>query len=350
MENRRKTRVVSVKDLKIGGDAPVSIQTMGKMPLTLPNLDAIVREIQLLEKMGCHLIRFAVPDESVLEPLSALCRLVEMPVVADIHFDYKLALGALGAGVDKIRINPGNIGAHWKVEEVLNACAGRGVPIRIGVNGGSLSSKYKKLSRIEGMLASAEEEIEILERCRFDQAVFSLKSSDAVETVEANQRFSKQWDYPLHLGVTEAGPMLPALVKSSIALSRLLDSGIGDTIRVSISDDSVSEVKAAREILKVCGRNRGGVTIVSCPKCGRAVFDNENLLIRELEDYLYQIDKEITVAVMGCPVNGPGEAKEADLGVTGSGDNIVIFKRGKLLTKVSRENVVQVLKEEIEKL
>ena len=347
---RRKTREINVGGLLIGGNSPISIQTMSKTALTAGNYNAIISEMKTLKIMGCDIIRFAIPDESVIPILAEICKEKIVPIVADIHFDYKLALKSLDAGVDKVRINPGNIGAQWKVEEVLTSCKDKNIPIRIGVNGGSLSNKFKELNRVDAMLASATQEIEILEKNGFKNAVFSLKSSDPIETVKVNRLFSKNWDYPLHLGVTEAGPMIPSLVKSSIALSRLLDSGIGDTIRVSISDSPLNEIKAGREILKTTGHLKGGVTIVSCPKCGRAEFDNDNKIICELEEYLYQTKKDITVAVMGCPVNGPGEAKEADIGITGSGNNVIIFKKGKLYKKVKSENIISIIKEEIDKV
>lgn len=345
-----KTRQVTVGDVQIGAGAPISIQTMGKVPMTWENVDFLTEQMHDLKKIGCHIIRFAIPDETVMEPLAKICQEKIMPIVADIHFDYKLALAALEAGVDKIRINPGNIGAAWKVEEVLAACLDKNIPIRVGINGGSLNRKYRHLDRVAAMLASAEEEIEILEKTGFKNALFSLKSSNVAETVEANTLFSSRWDYPLHLGVTEAGPLLPSLVKSSVALSRLLDKGIGDTIRISISDDLSTEVKAAREILKACGKSKKGATLISCPKCGRAVFDCDNKLAQTLEEYLYSVDKDITVAIMGCPVNGPGEAKEADLGVTGAGNEVIIFKKGELLKKIPRDKVIDILKEEIDKL
>ena len=346
----RKSNIVKVGSLCLGGDNPPLIQTMGKLPLTQKNLGQIISELKELKIMGCNIIRFAIPDEASISAFQAVAKENIMPLVADIHFDHKLALLAIKAGANKIRINPGNIGADWKVKEVVNACKDRGIPIRIGVNGGSLPLKFKGLNRIDAMVKSGCEEIELLESLDFHDIVLSLKASNMEETIAANREIAKLNSYPIHIGITEAGPLISSLVKSSIAFYNLLSEGVGDTIRVSISDKSEYEVIAAREILKACGLSKKGVTIVSCPKCGRALFDQENGFINELQNYLYAIDKDITVAVMGCIVNGPGEAKDADIGITGNGKEVMLFKKGKLIKRVSPINAINELKQEIELL
>lgn len=347
---RRKTHSISVGSIEIGSLAPISIQTMMKIPLLPQNQDRILSELKKYRKLGCHIVRFAVPNVEAIEPLKFFCQAHILPIVADIHFDYKLALASIEAGVQKIRINPGNIGAAWKVVEVLKAAKDAHIPIRVGINGGSLPSTLRHLPRVEAMVEAAFSEAEIFEKEGFREVLFSLKSSNTEETIEANRIFAKKTSYPLHLGVTEAGPLLPALVKSSVALSTLLKEGIGDTVRISVSDDPTIEIKAAREILKACGYQIKGVNIVSCPKCGRAVFDEDNGLIQEIEDFLYTVDKDISVAIMGCPVNGPGEAKEADLGVTGTGSSVLLFRKGKVLKTVEKNQLLKILKEEIDKI
>lgn len=347
---RRKSNLLSVGHVQIGAQSPISIQTMMKIPLSVENQATILSKMERYRQLGCDIIRFAVPNREVLESLKVVCQADILPVVADIHFDYRLALAALEAGVQKIRINPGNIGAQWKVVEVLKVAQEKGVPIRVGINSGSLPVRLRSLPRVEAMVEAAFMEAEIFERFGFKEVLFSLKSSNTDETIEANRIFAKKCNYPLHLGVTEAGPLLSALVKSSVALSTLLNEGIGDTVRVSISDDPSIEIKAAREILKACGIRTKGVNIVSCPKCGRAVFDQDNGFVQEIEDFLYTIDKDFSVAIMGCPVNGPGEAKEADLGITGTGSSVLLFRKGKILKTVDKEQLLTTLKEEIDKI
>ena len=347
---RRKSNQVSIGSLSMGGDNPVLIQTMGKLPLKHQHIDSIINEMKMLKMLGNQIIRFAVPDETAIEPLKEIIKHHIMPVVADIHFDYKLALAAVKVGVDKIRINPGNIGASWKVKEVVECCKENEIPIRIGVNGGSLAPKYRGMNRVDAMLQSACEEIELLEQLNYSNIVVSLKCSDLQDCIDVNKKFATLNCYPLHIGITEAGPLVSSLVKSSIALSLLLKEGIGDTIRISISDRSEYEVIAAREILKACGLSKKGVTIVSCPKCGRALFDTENSFINQLQDYLYSIDKDITVAVMGCIVNGPGEAKDADIGITGNAKEVMLFKKGELIRRVKPCDAIDELKKEIDLL
>ncbi len=343
------TRAVKVENIFIGGGFPVSVQTMWKEPL-LKIDEEIVNNIEKLKKAGCDIIRFAVPDIGTAEVLADLNRKAPLPLVADIHFDYKIALKCIENKISKIRINPGNIGAAWKVEEVVRAASSSGIPIRVGVNSGSLPAALKEQpDRVKAVLAAAEMEMEVLEKLNFKDVVFSLKASDIKTTVEANTLFSERYDYPLHLGVTEAGPLIPGIVKSTIAISSLLSRGIGDTIRVSLSDAPYKEVIAGKEILAGCGKRDSGIKIVSCPRCGRAGFDVHGF-VAEVEDYLYSLEKDITVAVMGCVVNGPGEAKHADLGISGSGKDVLLFRKGKILRKISAENAAEEFIKEIERL
>ncbi len=330
---RRKTREVRAGGTFIGAEHPLTVQTMWKKSLHgFSEFD--LKEISALRLYGCDFLRFSVPDLTSAEILSNVRAKADMPIVADIHFDYRIALKCIEYGIDKIRINPGNIGADWKVKEVLKAAAGRGIPIRIGINSGSLPRQLSALTdKSEAMIKAAEEEIDILEKNNFSNAVFSLKSSDVQATIRANRLFSKQYDYPLHLGITEAGPLTAGLVKTSIALSELLGDGIGDTIRVSLTDSPANEVIAGREILKACGLYDRGVNIISCPRCGRSTFDTHSF-INSVYDELYRIKEPLKVAVMGCVVNGPGEAADADIGITGAGNKVVIFKHGKLFAKV----------------
>lgn len=342
-------RSVKVGHVVIGGDAPVSVQTMGKLPLRAENTERLLAEMRAVWDLGCRMIRFAVPDEASIEPLRQICAAGIMPVVADIHFDYRLALAALGAGVSKVRINPGNIGTEDKIAAVLHACTDADIPIRVGINGGSLPVKYRGLDKVEAALAAAEEEIEILEKYGFRNALFSLKLSDPEGTVEANRRFRERWDYPLHIGVTEAGPLISSVIRSTLALSRLLNEGIGETLRVSISGSCRDEVMTGVEILRACGKGAPMPKLVSCPKCGRARFDADNRFASQVQELLYRYSKPITVAVMGCEVNGPLEAADADIGLTGAGNAILFYKKGRLYKKVSQSEALALLTEEIEK-
>ena len=343
------TLAVKIGGIFVGGGFPISVQTMWKKPL-LEVTDDLLENIQKVQKAGCDIIRFAVPDMETAEILGILTRKVNIPLVADIHFDYKLALKCIENNISKVRINPGNIGAIWKIEEVIKAAASKGIPIRIGVNSGSLPSALKnEPDRAKAMVLAAEQELEVLNKLNFKNAIFSLKASDIETTVNANIEFSKKYDYPLHLGVTEAGPLIPGIVKSSIALSSLLNNGVGDTIRVSLADTPYKEVIAGKEILTGCGKRDSGVKIVACPRCGRAGFDVHGF-VSEIQEYLYSLQSNITVAVMGCAVNGPGEAKHADLGITGTGNDIIIFKKGIILRKVSAKDAVNEFKKEINRL
>lgn len=336
-------------DISLGGDAPVRVQTMWKEPLST-DIGEIAERIDKLSRIGCSLIRFAVPDEEAAEILSRIAASSPIPVVADIHFDYRLALTCIKGGVQKIRINPGNIGSGWKVEEVLRAAADNSVPIRVGVNSGSLPKKVQgEKDTAAAMLKAAEMEMEIFDKLSFYDVVYSLKSSDIDTTVSANRLFAHKYLYPLHLGVTEAGPLIPGVVKSSVALSSLLREGIGDTIRVSLSDTPENEVVTGLEIMAASGLHIDRPNLISCPRCGRATFDT-HAFVEDLAPYLYGMKTNATIAVMGCVVNGPGEAKEADLGITGAGKEIIIFRGGKILRRVSRENALAEFRKELERL
>ncbi len=344
-----ESNTVKIGDKIIGGGFPIAIQTMWKTPLT-GEISNVLSEIEELRGIGADIIRFAVPDIEAAEILSEISKKSTIPLVADIHFDYKIALKCIEGGVHKIRINPGNIGAAWKVEEVVMASASHGIPIRVGVNGGSLPASLRNYENLsEAMVKAAEMELNIFEKLNFKDVVFSLKSSDIESTVMANRIFSAKYSYPLHLGVTEAGPLIPGIVKSSIALNSMLRENIGDTIRVSLSDSMKNEVFAAREILKAAGKESIGVNIVSCPRCGRSSFDTHAFLTA-VDSNLQKLKKNVSIAVMGCIVNGPGEARHADLGITGSGDNIVIFRKGKIVRKGHPSEAVEFFLKELEKI
>ena len=345
---RHRTTVVIAGRLAIGGDAPVTVQTMWKRPLGTADRET-VDAVRLLSALGCDLLRFAVPRIDTADRLGELALTVDLPLVADIHFDHRIALRCMDYPVAKVRINPGNIGAAWKVEEVVRKAKDRGIALRVGINAGSLPKRLAAEKDLAvAMFRAAEEELGTLERLGFDQVVFSLKSSDIDDTIRANRLFSERHHNPLHLGLTEAGPLVAGLVRSTSALEALLEDGIGDTIRVSLSDSPESEVAAGREILRVCGLQSPGVRIVSCPTCGRAVFDVKGF-VREVQPFLEAQRKTMTVAIMGCPVNGPGEARHADLGITGSSKYAVIFKEGRVLKRVPADRAVEAFKEEVEK-
>jgi (E)-4-hydroxy-3-methylbut-2-enyl-diphosphate synthase len=344
---RRSTDRVEVGSIGIGGESPISVQTMWKSPLEAATRE-LARRIESLAGLGCDLLRFAVPDMESAEVLGQIAGVVGMPLVADIHFDYKLALRCLESPVAKIRINPGNIGAPWKVEEVVRKAKDRQAALRVGINSGSLPRKLRGQSdTARAMLYAAEEELAVLERLDFRNVVFSLKSSDIDATVRANRLFSEKYRYPLHLGLTEAGPLVQGIVRSTTAVSEMIKDGIGDTIRISLSDVPENEVLAGREILKSCGVEREGIQIVSCPTCGRTLFDVRDFL-EKAYPFLIRQKKNLIVAIMGCPVNGPGEAKHADIGITGSSKYAVIFKKGKIVRRVAAKQALEAFREEIE--
>lgn len=347
--NRRKTRQINVGGVKIGGGAPIVVQSMTNTDTR--NIEATVSQINKLANAGCEIVRVAVLNRDAAGVLNKIKERISIPLIADIHFDYRLALKAIEKGVDGLRINPGNIGDKWKVEEVVRAVKERVIPIRIGVNSGSLKKEILKEygHTPEALVKSAEEEIRILEDMDFREIKVSLKSSDVLTTVLAYRLFSKRFDYPLHIGISEAGPIIPGTVKSAIGLGILLYGGIGDTIRVSLTDDPVEEVRVAYEILKALGLREHGVNIISCPTCGRCEIDIIGLT-KEVERRLQGKTKPIDVAVMGCIVNGPGEAKAADIGIAGGKGLGILFRKGEVVKKVREKDLADILVKEVEDL
>ncbi len=343
----------SVKKVRVGnltlGDGQIYIQSMLNIPAE--NVEESVKQAVALERAGCQIIRAAVPKVENAVLISALKESVGIPVVADIHFDYKIALACVEHGVDKIRINPGNIGSADRVKAVADACRQRNIPIRIGVNSGSVEknilAKYGRPTA-EALVESALGHVRLLNECGFDDIVISIKSSDVKTMIAAYRLLAKQVDYPLHLGVTEAGTEKIGILKSAVGIGSLLCDGIGDTIRVSLTADPIKEIYAAKDILKACGMG-SGVEIVSCPTCGRTKIDLIKLA-SQVEDMLRDIDKSIKVAVMGCVVNGPGEAREADIGIAGGIGEGLIFKKGEILRKVPENQILTELKKEIDNL
>lgn len=348
------------KIVPVGGDSPVTIQTMWKEPINglkenSQELENILKRINIMQGLGCDIIRFAVPDMDSARALCLIAEKTSMPLVADIHFDYRLALECLKGNVAAIRINPGNIGSREKVEAVVNACKENNVAIRIGVNTGSLPKDLEtlveenKISRAKALSQTALREAEVFEQLKFNNVVVSMKASSVEETIEANREFSAVSDIPLHVGVTEAGPLITGIVKSTLAMSTLLKDGIGSTIRVSLSSSPENEIITGREILHECGKREGGVTLVSCPRCGRMGFD-VHAFVDRWQNELLSMKKNITVAVMGCIVNGPGEGKHADLGIAGSGSKVVIFKKGKIVQTISPQDADNAFRKELESL
>lgn len=337
------TKQILVGGVHVGGNAPIPIQSMCNT--RTDDVAATVAQIKRLEAAGCEIIRVAVPDMAAARAVGAIREQISIPLVVDIHFDYRLALEAVAAGADKVRINPGNIGAPERVKAVAQACRVRGVPIRIGVNGGSLEkpllAKYGGVTP-EALVESAFGHIELLHRYDFDDICVSLKSSDVRTTMAAYRLMSEKSDYPLHLGVTETGTLRMGTIKSAIGIGGLLSFGIGDTIRVSLSADPVEEVSAARDILKALGIRRDGPNLISCPTCGRTRIDLIRLA-QEVEQRLEHVQKPLTVAVMGCVVNGPGEAASADVGIAG-GDGVgLLFRKGEIVKKVPQDQLVDEL-------
>ena len=337
------TKQILVGGVPVGGNAPIPIQSMCNT--RSDDVAATVAQIKRLEAAGCEIIRVAVPDMAAARAVGAIREQISIPLVVDIHFDYRLALEAVAAGADKVRINPGNIGAPERVKAVAQACRVRGVPIRIGVNGGSLEkpllAKYGGITP-EALVESAFGHIELLHRYDFDDICVSLKSSDVRTTIAAYRLMSEKSDYPLHLGVTETGTLRMGTIKSAIGIGGLLGFGIGDTIRVSLSADPVEEVSAARDILKALGIRRDGPNLISCPTCGRTRIDLIRLA-QEVEQRLEHVQKPLTVAVMGCVVNGPGEAASADVGIAG-GDGVgLLFRKGEIVKKVPQDQLVDEL-------
>jgi len=347
---RKPCKQVKVGNILVGGNAPVSIQSMTNVRTS--DLEGVIKQINELYKAGCEIIRCAVLDMKDAEALKQITKLSPMPVVADIHFDYRLALKCIENGVAALRINPGNIGSRDRVEKVAKACKEKNIPIRIGVNSGSVEKnilqKYGKPTP-ECLVESALEHVKILEELDFYDIVISIKSSDVITMIEAYKLMTKKCKYPLHLGVTESGTTFRGTIKSSVGIGALLAQGIGDTIRVSLTSDPVEEVKVATEILKSLGLKKKGVEFVSCPTCGRTKIDLIKIA-KQVEKRLENCDKKIKVAVMGCVVNGPGEAKEADIGIAGGNGEGIIFRKGIIVKKVKEEDLVDALMEEVDKI
>lgn len=347
---REETRSVQVGNLTIGGNNHVVIQSMCNTKTK--NVEATIKQINALEQAGCELVRVAVFDKEDAYAIKEIKKGIHIPLVADIHFDYKLALIAIESGIDKVRINPGNIGSIEKVKAVVDACKKKHIPIRIGVNGGSLEKdileKYGEPTP-EGMIESAMKHVKILEDLDFHDIVISLKSSNTMLTIKAYELASKTFPYPLHVGVTEAGTALGGTIKSSLGIGTLLYEGIGNTIRVSLSDDPVEEIKVAKILLKELGLLKDVPTLVSCPTCGRIQYDLIPIA-KEMEDFLKDIHLDITVAIMGCAVNGPGEARHANIGIAGGVGEGLLIKHGEIVKRVKQEDMVQTLKDEILKM
>ncbi len=352
MIERRKTRQIQVGAVKIGGDAPITVQSMTKTDTR--NVETTLDQIWALEAVGCELVRVAVPDEEAAAVLGTIRSQIRIPLIADIHFHYKLALKALQQGVDGLRLNPGNIGARWKVEEVVRAARERKIPIRIGVNAGSLEkellAKYGKPNP-EAMVESALKHVRILEELDYPEIKISLKASHPQMMIAAYRLLADKVDYPFHLGVTEAGTAFPGTVKSAVGIGTLLAEGIGDTIRVSLTEDCVEEVKVGFEILKVLELRQRGLNLIACPSCGRVEIDLMGLT-KEVERRLAElgIKKSMNVAVMGCVVNGPGEARGADIGIAGGNGVGILIKKGQIIRKVKEAELADALIEELKKM
>ncbi len=347
---KKTTRQVHIGRVAIGGDASCSVQSMCSTDTR--DIAATSAQITELAAVGCEIVRCAVPDSDAAHALAQIKRKSPIPVVADIHFDYKLALQVLEGGIDGLRLNPGNIGERWKVAEIVASAAERRVPIRIGVNAGSLEKELLQRyghPTAEAMVESAMRHIHILEDLSYQEIKISLKASDVMKTVAAYRLFSEQSDYPLHIGITEAGTLFSGTIKSSVGLGILLADGIGDTMRVSLTGEPKDEVRVGYDILKAVGLRQRGVNFVSCPTCGRCQI-NLIKVAEDVEKRLQGVDKQITVAVMGCAVNGPGEAREADVGIAGGNGEGLVFRHGEIIRKVPEDKLADALLEEIDKL
>ena len=347
---RERTKVITIGDCKIGGGNPVAIQSMTNTKTE--DVKATVEQILKLEEAGCEIIRCAVPTMEAAEALAKIKKQIHIPLVADIHFDYRLAIAAMENGADKIRINPGNIGSIDRVRAVVDVATERKIPIRVGVNSGSLEKdiieKYGRVTA-EGLVESALDKVRMIEEMDYDNLVISIKSSDVLMCIKAHEQIADRTNYPLHVGITESGSLIAGNIKSAVGLGTILYQGIGDTIRVSLTGDPVEEIRSARLILKTLGLRKGGVTVVSCPTCGRTQIDLIGLA-GQVEKLVEDIDLDIKVAVMGCVVNGPGEAKEADIGIAGGKGEGLLIKKGEVIRKVPEEELLSALKEELEKL
>lgn len=345
MTIRENTRQIDVGGVKIGGQNKVVIQSMTNTKTK--NVEATVAQIKRLEDAGCEIIRVAILELEDAKAIKEIKKQIHIPIVSDIHFNPDFAIAAINNGTDKIRLNPGNIENEDKIKEIVNLCKERHIPIRIGINGGSLNKKYEHSE--EAMIASAKDHLRILEAMDFHDICLSFKSSDPIECIKAYNLASKEFNYPLHLGVTEAGGLLNSAIKSSVALGNLLLDGIGDTIRISISDDPIEEVKVAKKLLRTCNLKKDVANLISCPTCGRIQYDMLPI-VKQMEEYLETVHKDINVAIMGCPVNGPLEAKRADIGVAGGKDCALLIKKGEIIKSIPQDEVFETLKAEIEKL
>lgn len=350
MIQRRKTRQIRIGSVLVGGDAPVSVQSMTKTDTR--DVRKTVNQIRRLEAAGCEIIRVAVPDEEAARAIAQIKKRIKIPLIADIHFNYRLALRSMESGADALRINPGNIGGRDRLKTIVNEAKNRSIPIRIGVNAGSLEKDLLKRfggPTSEAMVLSGLRTIEYMEDLGFHLIKVSLKASDVLRTVEAYRSFSQKSDYPLHLGITEAGRGSGATVKSAIGIGLLLSEGIGDTIRVSLTGDSNEEVRVGYDILRALKIRERGVEIISCPTCGRCEIDLSRL-VEKVEKGIQKITAPMTIAIMGCVVNGPGEAKEADIGIAGGKGVGVLFKKGKIVRKLREVDLATVLLKEVHKM
>lgn len=350
MIQRKKTRQIAIGNVKIGGGAPISVQSMTNTKTT--DTKATVAQIKALEAAGCDIVRLAVPDMAAAENIANIKRQVDVPLVADIHFDYRLALKAIEQGIDALRINPGNIGDEARVKAVVEAAKMKRIPIRIGVNAGSLDKKllvkYGKVTA-EALVESAMEHVHILEKLDFHDIKISLKAHDVPLTLDAYRLMSETVDYPLHLGITEAGTVNTGIIKSAVGIGALLAEGIGDTFRISLTGDPVNEVKVANEILKALGLKEYGPTLISCPTCGRCNIDLPSIAA-QVEKRLENVKKPVKVAVMGCVVNGPGEARDADIGIAGGKGEGLVFRKGEIIGKVPEDELIDALFAELDKI
>ncbi|MCR8744875.1 flavodoxin-dependent (E)-4-hydroxy-3-methylbut-2-enyl-diphosphate synthase [Romboutsia lituseburensis] len=349
MYKRRPCREVKVGSLKIGGDNPISIQSMTNTDTR--DAKATIAQIKRLEEVGCDVVRVAVPDMEAAKNIGKIKSNVNIPVIADIHFDHRLAIEAINQGIDGVRINPGNIGSIEKVKEVVNLCKEKNLKIRIGVNGGSLEKELLEKyghATAEALVESALGHVKILEDLDFYNIVISLKSSDIYKTLEAYELISQKVDYPLHIGITESGSVKKGTIKSSIGVGALLLKGIGDTVRISLTGDPCEEIVVGKEILRSLGLLNDKIKVVSCPTCGRCNIDLISV-VNEVEEKINHLEKDITVAIMGCAVNGPGEAREADIGIAGGKGEGLLFKKGEIVRKINGNDLVKELLDEIEK-
>ncbi len=344
---RKKTREISIGNVTIGGENPIAVQSMTNTKTE--DVKATVDQIGRLVQAGCDIVRVAVPTMEAAEAVTEIKKQVQIPVVADIHFDYKLAIAAVKNGVDKIRINPGNIGSRERLQAVVDACREREIPIRVGVNSGSLEKqlieKYGGVTP-EGLVESALDKVRMIEEMGYENIVISIKSSDVLQCIRAHEQISSKTDYPLHVGITESGTVFSGGLKSAVGLGNILYQGIGDTIRVSLTGDPVEEIRAAGIILKSLGLKKGGISVVSCPTCGRTQIDLIGLATR-VEEMVQDFDLDIKVAVMGCVVNGPGEAREADIGIAGGIGEGLLIKKGEVIKKVPEDQLLEALRQEL---